>query len=184
MDRRGALPGTHQHCPQTARLRVWRGSGRYISGQPRAAANPHRFGDNSCSGTPGRAPGDLFSSFGCQPPPLRVRARPAESSGCGRGWRACGRAAQPPSRPPTHPRIPRLRRLAARPVTRPLRRRTPVRTLASPFLGRRAGTGGMGGRLRTEDVTGRWHGTGWRQGPAQAERAPSPIRIRDHRHPV
>ena len=50
----------------------------------------------------------------CPPPALCVRARPAESSGCGRGRRACGRAAQPPSRPQTHPRIPRLRRLAAR----------------------------------------------------------------------
>ena len=86
----------------------------HIVPKPRDSANTHRFGDNSCSGTPGRAPGDLFSSFGCQPPPLRVRARPAESSGCGRGRRACGRAAQTPSRPQTHPRIPRLRRLAAR----------------------------------------------------------------------
>ena len=72
------------------------------------------LGDNSCSGTPGRAPGDLFSSSVCPPPALRVRARSAESSGCGRGRRACGRAAQPPSRPQTHLRIPRLRRLAAR----------------------------------------------------------------------
>ena len=62
------------------------------------------------------------------------------------------------------------------PVTRPLRRRTPVRTLASPFLGRRAGTGGMGGRPRTEDRG--------RTGPAQAEKAPSQSRIRYHKHPL
>ncbi len=70
------------------------------------------------------------------------------------------------------------------PVTHPLRRRTPVLTLASPSLGRRAGTGGMGGRPRTEDRGqdgDRGPADGWdrrRQGPAQAERAPSPIRIR------
>ncbi len=75
------------------------------------------------------------------------------------------------------------------PVTHPLRLRTPVRTLASPVRGRRAGTGGMGGRPRTDWArTVAWDrrtaGTGWRQGPAQAEKAPSQNRIRYHKHPL
>ena len=72
------------------------------------------------------------------------------------------------------------------PVTRPLRRRTPVRTLASPFRGRRAGTcGGSslvrkfisalvgGGRLRTDWArTAAW--TGWALCRARTNIVPKP----------
>ena len=115
MDLLGGLSGTPRHRILTGRSRArTRDRQMIIWPTPRG----HKSASvKECDGrldTPDKTPGDLFSSFVSPPPPLRVRARPAEPSGCGRGRRACGRAAQPPSRPPTHPRIPRLRRLAAR----------------------------------------------------------------------
>ena len=115
MDLLGGLSGTPRHRILTGRIRA-----RTRDRQMIIWPTPH--GRESASvkecdgrlGTPYKTPGDLFSSFGIPSPPLCVQARPAESSGCGRGRRACGRAAQPPSRPPAHLRIPRLRRLAAR----------------------------------------------------------------------
>ena len=115
MDRLGGLSGTPRHRILTGRIRArTRDRQMIIWPPPRGRESASVKECDGRLGTPDKTPGDLFSSFGSPPPPLCVRARPAESSGCGRGRRACGRAAHTPSRPPTHLRIPRLRRLAAR----------------------------------------------------------------------
>ena len=115
MDLLGGLSGTPRHRILTGRIRT-RTRDRQMSiwPTPRGRESASVKECDGRLGTPDKTPGDLFSSFGSPPPPLCVRARSAESSGCGRGRRACGRAAHTPSRPQTHLRIPRLRRLAAR----------------------------------------------------------------------
>ena len=203
MDRLGVLPGTHQHCPQTARLRVWRGSGRYVSGQPRAAANPHRFGGQQLLGysrqsarrpvlvlleSAASAPRSVVSGGVVGLRTRKARLRPG-------GATAIPPADTTPHSSPSAPRRPRQSR--TRSGDGP-----PVRTLASPFRGRRTGTSGgsslvrkfisaLVGEGRTEDGLGADGGRGPADGwdrleagtGAQAERAPSPIRIRYHRHP-
>ncbi len=115
MDVLGVLSGTPRHRILTGQIRArTRGRQMIIWPTPRGRESASVKECDGRLGTPDKTPGDLFSSFECPPPPLCVRARPAESSGCGRGRRACGRAAHTPSRPQAHLRIPRLRRLAAR----------------------------------------------------------------------
>ncbi len=115
MDLLGGLSGPPRHRILTGRIRArTRDRQMIIWPTPRGRKSASVKECDGRLGTPDKTPGDLFSSFGIPSPPLCVQARPAESSGCGRGRRACGRAAQPPSRPPAHLRIPRLRRLAAR----------------------------------------------------------------------
>ena len=115
---------------------------------------------------PAERPETCSRPSGSPPPPLRVLARAAEVSGCGRGWRASGTGGEytippigtPPQSSPATPRRPA-------PVTRPLWRWTPARTLASPFRGRRAGA--LGGRRERWEWWERWER--WEDGERRAE---------------